>query len=369
MFYYNYLGEIAGIRVFHIYALLLIVSSFRTGLRYVPRRLDWVTVLVVYILYLYGVFFWAQPKSAIFYTISLLAVLILKNGYLKVEKRVKEFFSVYVVTALLSYVTGFLGNNIYVADLILNRVSTSVSRMMGTFNDPNYMGMYYSVAVFSLITLRIFSRKVRIIFVCVLYTMIATTLSMTAIAGNALFWLIYLIAAKKLNLKSACGLVVIVGVLFWLYQYGLTHPDMQLFGKLSARISDKMVSLFNGDLSSTTTGRVDHAEHNLTYFKSQRLFRVLWGGNMVNNIVIDQTITSHVAHNEYIDLLLNVGIIGTACMLFYLLRAALSSFIKYWKSEDDCLSACIFMTKVIYVFYATTLTLFLEARFLIFYFI
>lgn len=369
LFYYNYFGEISGVRTFFVFAILMIGFSVLTGVRYKPEKLWSIWVGAVYTLYLVLVIFPIQPKSAILYLISLAAVITLKRGYFEDREKLKEFFQVYVITAVLAYFTGLVSHNVYESSLLLNQVSTDVSRMMGTFNDPNYMGLFYTVAIFALVALQLFPSKIRWALVVALYIMIATSLSLTAVVGNVIFWFVYLGAFKKVSIRTVIiVLAVVLGVIL-LYQYGLMHPDSGFIGTLSARISDKLVSLSAGDTAAVTTGRSTHLSEHITYFASQTPMKMLFGGNAVNNIVLDSSISTYAAHNEYADLLLNVGIIGMMILIGYVLRDMFAAMKRCRRNPSDNISACIFMIKIIYLFYAATLTMFLESRFLLFYFI
>lgn len=369
IFYYNYFGEIAGIRTFYIYAVLLIGFCLITGVRYQPKKLWSIWVGAVYTLYLLLVLFPLQPKSAILYFISLATVITLKRGYLEDPEKLKAFFRVYVITAVIAYFTGMVSDNVYESSLLLNEVSTDVARMMSTFDDPNYMGLFYTVAIFALATLELFSAKIRWVLVAVLYIMVASSLSLTAVVGNVVFWFIYLGISRKMNVRTVIIILAVALVMILAYQYGLTHPDVGFIGNLSARISDKLASLSTGNIAATTTGRTRHLSEHLAYFASQTPMKMLFGGNAMNNIVMDSSIDTYLAHSEYADLLLNVGIIGAAILLGYILRDTLTALKRCRRNPSDHISVCIFTIKVIYLFYAATLTMFLESRFLLFYFI
>ena len=69
------------------------------------------------------------------------------------------------------------------------------------------------------------------------------------------------------------------------------------------------------------------------------------------------------------DLLLNVGFIGTFVLVLYLGKRLVQTYLDYRYNNNDKNALCVFMIKVVYVFYAATLTMFMENRFLLFYFL
>lgn len=366
LFYYNYFGDIAGIRTFYICAILIVASDIKSVLR-VKKDISLWLVVLVYFLYIVCVVSTLNIKSMVYMGISVITMLYAKKKLLSNEELLRVFFVIFVLTAIISYFNGLFSQNIYDTVLVLAGHASSVARTMGTFNDPNYMGLFYSVAIFSMVSMEIFDRRVRVILVCALYVMIATTLSITAIIGNVLFWAIYLLLAKKINIKAFVIILIIVAVCVMVYSYGLEHTNIPYLSDLSARISDKLQNAENMD--SLTTGRLGHAEDHWNYYCKQNLLRMLIGGNCVNSLSVDPAIDTIVAHNEYVDLLLNVGCVGTFVLVLYLGKRLVEEYLNYKCDNNNKSALCVIMIKVVYVFYAATLTMFMENRFMLFYFL
>lgn len=366
LFYYNYFGEIAGIRTFYICAILIVASDIKSVLR-VKKDISLWLVVLVYFLYIVCVVSTLNIKSVIYMGISVITMVYARKKLLSNKELLRMFFMIFGLTAIISYFNGLFSQNIYDTVLVLAGHASSVARTMGTFNDPNYMGLYYSVAVFSMVSLELFDKRVRIIIVCALYVMIATTLSITAILGNILFWSIYLLLTKNINTKTFVIILIVTAICVGLYLYGLEHTNIPFLSDLSARISDKLQNAENMD--SLTTGRSSHAKDHWNYYCKQNLWRMLIGGNCVNSLAIDPAIDTIAAHNEYVDLLLNVGFIGTFVLVLYLGKRLVQTYLDYRYNNNDKNALCVFMIKVVYVFYAATLTMFMENRFLLFYFL
>ena len=72
------------------------------------------------------------------------------------------------------------------------------------------------------------------------------------------------------------------------------------------------------------------------------------------------------AHNEYVDWLLNVGVIGTLIMLGYLFSTTYQPMKKFWRNKDDRGSLTVTMLKLVFACYALTLTVYGDYRFMLF---
>ena len=241
-------------------------------------------------------------------------------------------------------------------------------RYTATFEDPNYMGFFFTIAVFSLLTLKLFHPKLRVLLIITLYAMMLSTLSITMIVVNALLWILYLFIAKKLNFKTILVCVIILAILISLYNIGLSAPDTPVLGTLAYRIQEKLTGLFEDDLNSVTTGRTNLTLKHWEYFKEQSLFKMLIGMNGASPLKVEGGVLNDVAHNEYVDLLLNVGILGTAVYLgFFVLR--IIKLLSIYRKNKDREALCLFMIKSIWLLYGMTLTMFGDFRFSFFFFL
>jgi len=225
------------------------------------------------------------------------------------------------------------------------------------------MGFFFTIAVFSTISLKLFPKVWRFVIVIALYVMMMASLSMTAILVNIVMWLFYLLITKKIKPMSIVAIIVVLLVLVSLYSYGLENPETAVLGDLSARIEEKLESLESGDISDVTTGRSSLSKRNLEYYLSQSVFKMLFGGTSVNARYVHPDLRA-ASHNEYIDLLLNVGIVGALIMIGYFLYS-------YWQPVKRFLSVrkdsdlCIVMIKTVWLFYSFTLTMFIDFRFML----
>ena len=367
LFYYSYLGTVTGMSFFRVYNLLFFAVSLL--LRRKKIGVGLLPMAIVYILYSLLIMYPYNQTQALFYIIIVVNLILLKNFYLDNATNVRNFWRVFVISALLSFVSGLINNNVMVdTNQVVNNELVTFSRYMGLFNDPNYMGLFYSVAVFAVVSMKLFNKKANLIIIVVLYTMLFSTLSMTAILGNAIFWLIYLAMQKKIRPKFFVYIVLIGGVMVGLYFYSLQRREIPVIGSLAFRINGKLAALATGDLNYVTTGRTTLSAAHWQYFISQPVLKLLFGGNLVNSFVIDLPIGKFAAHNEYVDILLNVGVLGASIIW----GTVLLSVIQVHKRKDSLLdgqSSFQSIMKIILLYYAATLTMFLEPRFMLFFFL
>jgi hypothetical protein len=93
---------------------------------------------------------------------------------------------------------------------------------------------------------------------------------------------------------------------------------------------------------------------------------LIFGGNIVNTKM--QVQFNEAAHNEYIDMLLNIGIIGTGILLMYIAIDIFINIGKAWRKQSEIAMFRV-MSKLVWLLYAMTLTVFLDYRFFMFFII
>ena len=357
LFYNSFYGLIFGVSLFRIYTLIILAMAVLKITKGTKIKTKYFCPLLVYIIYLVVVMIPVQNVLfAVYITLDIITVIAVVSELVAGEEKViKSFFKIYAVVCLLSFLSGtVLGNSI--GD------EYNYSRFMATFEDPNYMGFFFTVAIFALVTLKLFDKRIRLAMVVALYAMILTTLSVTAIIVNIALWMIYLVAMKKIKWWSAFVIVLVIMLAISLFNYGLNNPDTPVLGDLSARLDEKLSSFESGDMGEVTTGRSDLASEHFEYYMELPLFNMLFGGIPVNTRYVYHDF-KYVAHNEYIDMLLNVGLIGAVIMFGYFISNVVSYAKKYKEGKEDKYLFLI-MAKTVWMCYAMTLTVFLDFRFM-----
>lgn len=356
LFYNSLYGLVFGMSVLRIYTLLTFLQIIARIPTQKAVKTKYFAPLTVYALFLAFVMMQNNMREAIFLVFDIICCLSVVSRLTENFDALKEFFETYTWVCMCSFMTGWV-----VGNTIGNEFT--YSRFQGTFEDPNYMGFFFTVAVFAIVTLKLFKSKQRIVVIVILYSMILATLSMTAIVMNVIAWIFYLSFAKKISVTSACVLGIAVVSLAFLYLYGLENPETPILGDLSARIDEKYQSLVVGDIDDVTTGRTSLVKNNIEYYLSLPMFNMLFGGISVNPRHLHPDIKA-VSHNEYVDLLLNVGVIGAVIMIVFFAFSYWSR-IQHYRFENKDRDLCIVMIKTIWVIYAFTLTTFLDFRFML----
>ena len=371
LFFYAELGSFLGISVYRVFSLLLIFSVLLKAHRNIKVSVKHLLPLIVLFFYIVVTISSYSIRLSVFSFVDVISALIMACYYLADAEALKHFFTVYVITALVAFFVGMIFGNSLNGYQVIGGNLVKLTRFMATFEDPNYMGFFYSVAVFGVITLRLFKPTARIILTVILYVMIFASLSITALLGNAIFWLIYFIITKKINLSTTVTVCVVVLIMLGLYRYGVNNRDVPVLGDICWRIQDKISNFQANDIDSLTTDRSALAAQHFAYYQQQNIFKILFGGNMFNTKIAElggQNII--LSHNEYVDSLLDVGLVGAAILFAFVAWRLIEAGKKYvGNREDESASLCVFMMKIIWLFYAAALTMFLDFRFMLIFFL
>lgn len=368
IFYYSIFGTLFGISVYRIFTILfLVVHCYKTQRPTISYRV--LPPLLVYIYYLIVVVFNHSIKTMFFSFVDIICAIFLVYDYLSSQDEMKRFFESYVVVCFLAFLTGIISRNEMSVMQNYGGKLLTISRFTATFEDPNYMGFFYTVAVFSIVALKMYRPIIRTLIVIALYGIILTSMSMTAIIGNVLLWALFLLIRGNIRPKTVIMVALALFAVISLYNYGLAHPDVKLIGDMSLRIQDKMKSLFLKDFDSFSTGRTSLSEVHLKIFNDSSLLRQMFGGRAVNSYYIDVGHgANYSAHNEYIDMLLNVGIIGWIVMYGSVATSALRKAILFKKQKKSSY-LCGMMMNLAWLYYVATLTVFLDFRYMFAFFI
>ncbi len=360
LFYYQFYGLILGVSVFRIFTLMLVLSVvFKYAERYRIKKKHF-PVLLVYAIYLVVVMMPQGIDAAIYIFLDIICCFILVAELEDNEALTKACFKIYTGVCFCSFITGAVFGN-------TTGGGYDYTRFNATFEDPNYMGFFFTIAVFAVVTLKLFDKRIRYVIVLALYAMMMASLSMTAIVVNLLVWSFYCAFTGKIKIKFIVIGIGVVALLISLYNFGLENPDTSVLGELSARIEEKMASLNKGDIGDVTTGRSDLAMEHLEYYFDSSIINILFGGIPSNTRYIHPEF-EYVAHNEYVDMLLNVGLVGAFVMFRYFFSNYIGYFKRYMKSKSQN-ALFLVMVKTVWICYAMTLTMFLDFRFAVFFLI
>lgn len=372
LFFYTQFGLFAGLSILRLYSLLLFLNYLilnRTRKELKVYYSDFF-LFAVYFVYVILVLTMKSYSLGISTLLNVISIGILAFFYLKDTECLKSFFKIYTIVALLSIPAGINQANNMINHQFVNGEMVETSRFMGTFDDPNYLTFFCYIAIISLLTLKSFNKWVRWIMIFVFQICIFSTLSITGIVCGAIIWMVYLVLEQKISLRYLFILPCICLCFMWGYNYGIQHQDAPILGDLAFRLSQKVTFLNTGDIAGITTGRSSYSEMHFQYFWNQNIGRIICGGNLANTKIMQVGDMRFAAHNEYVDILLNIGILG-AMIYFYCIIQKIVRLYRIRQVNDSMLEYCncLIMVKVVWFLYAMTLTMFLEERFLLFIFL
>ena len=357
IFYNAIYGTALGFSIMRVFAFLVFVNVL---LQAKNKSTVNIRTSILFAIYLFYVTLTMVPhvgiSSSLFTMMDISCCLFIVLDIKKKPNALQNFFKVYALICVISYFSGILADN-YIHN------EYTFSRFNGTFEDPNYMGFFFTIAIFALVCLKLFDKRIRFGLVVVLYVMMLTTLSLSAILANIMTWVLYCMIMNKWQVKRVVIVVIAAVMVVSLYNYGLNNSDAPIIGDISERIEKSLHDFNSGNYEDATSGRVDHVKEHIIFWGSSSILNILFGGIPSNARYIYPELDG-AAHNEYVDMLLNVGILGTIVMLGCFILGLAEYWKKYKTSKKD---EYLFLVtgKVVWAIYAFTLTMFLDYRFLL----
>lgn len=368
IFYYQPLGMLFGMSTFRWFSFLylsgFLLSRINGEKRSLLQDYEFIIPLDIFLIFSIVAIGFNDFQKGLFALFDVIIIFLLVTKELSDEEKSKTFFSIFVFTAMASFITGHIMGNSMSEQTFLDGVLVDLVRNNSTFEDPNYMGYFFTAAIFSVVAFKPFAKFVNVILIISLYLMLFTSLSITAIIINVLMWCFYLFLERKVF--NYLPIIVIAALcMIGIYQYALTNIGSDnSFGQLALRTQEKTMSLSTGDTEGFTTNRTMLTKEHLRLFAEQPPLRQLIGMNSVCPLYRDRNVFGSLAHNEYVDWLLNIGIIGALLMLFFVGKRFWTAISNYREDESEH-NLNIVLQKAIWILYAFTLTIFMDFRFML----
>ena len=124
-----------------------------------------------------------------------------------------------------------------------------------------------------------------------------------------------------------CLVVLILIGLLGVYSSLPSNLHIKQLDNYLLRIENRLSFAHNGEWNSVTTNRSHLATRYINYiFRGQNFVRLLFGGNPL----IVPSVSGAIAHNNYIGLLLQIGVVGTLIFLIVVIKRLFS----VWKQPD-----------------------------------
>lgn len=373
LFFYTQYGLFLGLSVLRLFSAFLILNfivQYKTAKR-LKVSLNDLLLFSVYFIYIILVLSTESLSLGVSTLLNTLTMGILAFFYLTDEAKLGSFFRVYNIVALLSILAGMKQSNNMINHQIIGGEEIEISRFMGTFDDPNYLTFFCYIAIISLLTLKLFDKRVRIALIIIFQVCIFSTLSITGIVCGAIIWFTYIMMTKKkINIRTLVIMLCVALGLYMGYNYGIQHPETPVLGDLAVRVYEKLSFLDTGDITGVTTGRSSFSQMHFEYFMNQSFWKILFGGNLANTKIMQVGNMRFAAHNEYVDLLLNIGVVGATIFFSCIFGKSAKLYrLKRYNETKANYCNCVILVKIVWFLYAATLTMFLEERFMLFIFL
>ena len=286
-------------------------------------------------------------------------------GLRKDESRLKRFCRSFVITMLISLLVGAIQQNVVTETSIIGDNAMELGRFFATFNDPNYAGLFINAAVFMCVIFNPFPKYINLAALIALYFGLVATSSMTAIVCNLVIMVFLFVQKYGFRFKTALIILGFAAMLTLVYIYGL-NSNFEFLNMMSTRIKLKFEALiFDNDVSAFTSGRTGLVEQHWNFLKNEGpWFNWLFGGISSNALYCTPRLGAKVAHLEYLDLLLNIGLIGMILYLGSMLARFVQAIRSYYNKKTDSNKLYIALY-INYFVCGLSLTLFMEPQFFI----
>lgn len=366
MIFYEQIVPIGGLVGYRIYTLIVITSCIFEK----KSKITFKNVLMWLFLmgYTFFVIYPHKQTLLVMCLINFTFLILYFDNYLKYPENYKKFFGFFVLAIVFSAAYGLFSPEQVVESSMLEVDGKYVEygRFLATFNDPNYLGLMFNIAIFSNICLGYTKTKMGKLALAICYISLLATLSITAIIVNIIGLVFYFVVVKNLNPIVIPLMAITVIAFVGIYNYSLEN-DMGFVTGFSYRIEGKLNAFENRDMDAVTTNRTALSKKNLNYFFEQNVVKVLFGGNFISSIGLDDSKFKTLSHNELVDNLLFFGVVGTIIywLYFYVrMRQVLSK-----THQENNVRYAIIMVKLLYLVYCFTLTIFPDIRLMFLFFL
>ena len=293
------------------------------------------------IFFLYNVvmcYFSFSKSYAIDYTITLFYVVIIDIGICqflyKNQQMIPNLLKTFIISTIIQSVYVYSTNGLTV--FFNSRATETMS--------ANLVGFYCAVSiVFSVYYYYIKERKKRYIasaILCLLFMILSA--SRKAFIFIVISLTFYLIMRNKNPLKILRNIIIVGAIIVVFFLFLINIPF--LYQSVGHRVLEMVNGLFGeGDGDSSTNTRMSLIEFGMTYFWQRPWF----GYGMSNFKALTAEYRSwgsvYYAHNNYVELLVDCGVIGTA--IYYFLYAKLLYLgikkLKYRRAEQVIVLGCM----------------------------
>lgn len=264
-------------------------------------------------------------------------------------QEVDKIFKYYVIAFIISGLIGLFGNAVVPIDQYVNTQITRYSdgseihRFAGLYSDPNYFTI--NIIICCVLSIALYEKKIIsliafILSICLLAFFIGQSGSKSAL----LMLIIPIFVFFRLMRKTRHYLIFFfssVAILVFLYLMNL--GEISLFESAIRRFTIDS----KGGIDQLSTGRYNIWVKYIEHFKNNLTSIII--GNGISADYLEKSAT----HNTYIDLIYQLGIIGTMLYIWIILEISRAS--KHIQEKKDIANFAIWATILIMYFFLSQL--------------
>ena len=147
IFYAPIYGAVFGLSVYRLYTLMVLVVLLLKFRKKSNIKVNNMIPIAVYVVYAILVVSSYSVLDVAYVILNVICCMAISIGSLQDSpENTRKFFKIYVLVALIAAFTGLMGNNVQSEENALAN-SLRAIRFTATFEDPNYMGFFYTIGV------------------------------------------------------------------------------------------------------------------------------------------------------------------------------------------------------------------------------
>lgn len=331
--------------LFILYVVLLLSQPKRFIIRQSQAIAGIILIIMLFTLYHYEI---ASVKSII-YTVTFICS---SGQCITDNKNRKLYFKGIAITVFLISIHTCITGGVEFYEL--GEFSTAYLRkgILGVgVGDSNMSSLLLNIGIACTLFDEDFRWYVKSVMVITALFAMTVTLSTSGLIGLVITIGSFIIVRKDSIPKKIWNIFIVVLAIILVANIYISLPETSRDPTIDAyidRMEEKLFFLNSGDLEAFTTSRSNIANTKLHYFaEEQGILGFLFG---LNSLFAGEGYS--VPHNTYIDLLLQIGLVGTAISILYMF------FNMYIAWRDSTNNRLIVVLKIIFIYYFFNLSLY-----------
>lgn len=373
LFFWDQLPLVSGTSLYRAYSYLLLLRFFIDigKAKFRPQFLPTIMIFLIFCLFAASRLSFRKSMN-MFADCTLCYLIIIRMR--QNPTMMRKLMVMFSLAAICSGIYSLTTDSVLIYETGIG-AQTEIIRYYGTLGDANYAACFYDIAIFMMICVDM-KWYFRLPILAALFSFMFMASSITGMLCCVIGLGIYIILRYKL---MGLPMMLLFGIImFGLFNVMLYVPQVKniaILSTLSSRLTQAMIDMEIGNTSRLTTGRSQLWSIAWTYFTKQPALNQLIGGNVVTSVLSEEYFLKSVGavHQSYLQAALNFGIIGAVVIFVTRIFQTISDVFCYFRGTNmplpgDLMRAvilCVFA----FLFFALTIDMFMDWRFLFVYFL